>query len=122
MVRWFCPYCWDEVDERDEVCPHCGADLKGFSSLDYDQKLILALDCPITQSRMFVIEVLRRRKTQGAVPKLCRMLFEDRDTFELVEIAKALLNIGTADALECLQKRMKTEDNLILKRFLEGRL
>jgi hypothetical protein len=110
------------VDERDEVCPHCGADLKGFSSLDYDQKLILALDCPTTQSRMFVIEVLGKRKTQGAVPKLCRMLFEDRDTFELVEIAKALLNIGTADALECLQRRMKTEDNLILKRFLEGRL
>jgi hypothetical protein len=122
MVRWFCPYCWGEVDERDEVCPHCGADLKGFSSLDYDQKLILALDCPIAQSRMFVIEVLRRRKTQGAVPKLCRMLFEDRDTFELVEIAKALLNIGTADALECLQRRIKTEDNLILKRFSEESL
>jgi hypothetical protein len=71
---------------------------------------------------MFVIEVLRRRKTQDTVPKLCRMLFEDRDTFELVEIAKALLNIGTADALECLQRRMKTEDNLILKRLLEGLL
>lgn len=122
MVRWFCPYCWGEVDERDEVCPHCGADLKGFSSLDYDQKLILALDCPITQSRMFVIELLGRRKTQGAVPKLCRMLFEGRDTFELIEIAKALLNIGTADALECLQRRMKTEDNIILKSFLEKRL
>jgi hypothetical protein len=90
--------------------------------LDYDQKLILALDCPITQSRMLVIEVLRRRKTQDAVPKLCRMLFEDRDTFELIEIAKALLSIGTADALECLQRRMKTENNLILKRFLEGHL
>jgi hypothetical protein len=122
MVRWFRPYCWNEVDERDEVCPHCGADLKGFSSLDYDQKLILALDCPIRQTRMFVIEVLGRRKTQGAVPKLCRMLFEDRDTFELVEIAKALLNIGTADALECLQRRMKTEGDIILKRFLDEHL
>jgi len=49
MVRWFCPYCWNEVDERDEVCPHCGADLKGFSSLDYDKKLIFALDFPIRQ-------------------------------------------------------------------------
>jgi len=122
MVRWFCPYCWNEVDERDEVCPHCGADLRGFSSLDYNQKLILALDCPIRQTRMFVIELLGKRKTQNAVPKLCRMLFEDRDTFELVEIAKALLSIGTADALECLQRRMKTEDNLILKRFLEEHL
>ena len=71
---------------------------------------------------MFVIELLGKRKTQNAVPKLCRMLFEDRDTFELVEIAKALLSIGTADALECLQRRMKTEDNLILKRFLEEHL
>jgi hypothetical protein len=93
MVRWFCPYCWGEVDERDKVYPHCGADLKGFSSLDYDQKLILALDCPITQSRIFVIEVLRRRKTQRAVSKLCRMLFEDRDTFELVEMKMSTFGI-----------------------------
>jgi hypothetical protein len=71
---------------------------------------------------MFVIEVLRRRKTQGAVLMLCRMLFEDRDTFELIEIAKALLNIGTADALECLQRRMKTEGDIILKRFLDEHL
>jgi len=47
--------------------------------LDYDQKLIFALDCPIRQTRMFVIDVLRRRKTQGAVSKLCRMFFEDRE-------------------------------------------
>jgi hypothetical protein len=71
------------VNEGDKVCPHCGADLKDFSFLDYDQKLILALDCPMRQTRMFVIEVLSRRKTQGAVSKLCRMLFEDRDSLIL---------------------------------------
>ena len=122
MVHWFCPYCWSEVEENDRVCPNCGADLSTFSSLGYDEKLILALDNPIAQNRMLVIEVLGKRKVQKAVYKLCKMLFEYRDTFELIEIAKALLNIGTYDAFECLKKRIKIEDNIILKRFLEQSL
>ena len=44
------------------------------------------------------------------------MLFDKRDTYELIEIAKALQSIGTDEALECLRK--KIQDNIILERFL----
>jgi len=44
------------------------------------------------------------------------MLFDKRDTYELIEIAIALQNIGTDKALECLKE--KNQDNIILERFL----
>jgi hypothetical protein len=54
---------------------------------------------------MVVIEILGKRKTKKTVCKLCKMLFDDRDTYELIEIAKALQSIGTDEALKCLKKR-----------------
>jgi hypothetical protein len=46
------------------------------------------------------------------------MLFDKRDTYELIEIAKALQSIGSDEALECLKERKKIQDNIILERFL----
>ncbi len=63
------------------------------------------------------LEILGK-KTKKAVSKLCKMLFDKRDTYELIEIAKALQSIGTDEALECLKERKKIQDNIILERFL----
>jgi hypothetical protein len=90
MICWFCPYCWKEIQENDKICPYCKVDVSFFTQLDYDDKLILALNNPITQNRMVVIEILGKRKTKKAACKLCKMLFDKRDTYELIEIAKAL--------------------------------
>ncbi|EEP60891.1 hypothetical protein [Sulfurihydrogenibium yellowstonense] len=59
---------------------------------------------------------MAKEKTKKAISKLCKMLFDKRDTYELIEIAKALQSIGTDEALECLRK--KIQDNIILERFL----
>jgi hypothetical protein len=61
---------------------------------------------------------LVKEKTKKAISKLCKMLFDKRDTYELIEIVKALQNIGTDKALECLKERKKNQDNIILERFL----
>ncbi|MBX0313178.1 MAG: HEAT repeat domain-containing protein, partial [Sulfurihydrogenibium sp.] len=85
--------------------------------MDYDDKLILALNNPITQNRMVVIEILGKRKTKKAVSKLCKMLFDKRDTYELIEIVKALQNIGTDEALECLKERKKIQKENSKRKF-----
>ncbi|AEH22846.1 hypothetical protein TOPB45_0745 [Thermodesulfobacterium geofontis OPF15] len=119
-MKWFCPFCWQKVEEDTQVCPNCRKDLTKFSTLDFDEKLILGLNSPITQNRMFVIEVLGKRKCEKAVPKLCRMLLEERDIFELLEIAKALFKIGTSEALDCLKKaKIKLKKNSTFQKYLE---
>jgi len=61
MIRWFCPYCWKEIQENDKIYPYCKTDVSFFYSLDYDDKLILTLNNPITQNRMVVIEILGKK-------------------------------------------------------------
>jgi hypothetical protein len=72
-MKWFCPFCWQKVEEDTQVCLNCRKDLTKFSTLDFDEKLILGLNSSITQNRMFVIEVLEKRKTNKASSDLCKM-------------------------------------------------
>jgi len=106
MTKWFCPYCWYELKEEENVCSNCGADLSRFSILSYDEKLILGLKSPITQNRMFVIYVLGKRKVSMAIPELCKMLSKEKDTYELLEIIKAMLAINREEAEKCLKKQI----------------
>lgn len=117
MVRWFCPYCWGEVSEEDEICPHCGKDLRSFHSLSYEEKLLLGLNNPITQTRMVIIDLLGKKKISKATEKLCSMLFENRDHYELIAIARALYSIGSKNAIECLKKRSHSKD--LTSRFIK---
>lgn len=118
MTKWFCPYCWYELKEEDNVCSNCGADLSGFSILSYDEKLILGLKSPITQNRMFVIYVLGKRKVSMAIYELCKMLSKEKDTYELLEIIKAMLAINREEAKKCL-KKADLKENTIIRRYLE---
>ena len=31
MTKWFCPYCWYELKEEENVYSNCGVDLSRFS-------------------------------------------------------------------------------------------
>jgi len=120
-MKWFCPYCWAELKGDERICPNCGKDIYHFTSLDFDEKLLYGLDNPIPENRMLVIEVIEKRKNQKAVPKLCSMLSEEKDTYELMAIVKALLSISTKEAIDCL-KHHNFDKNTILRKFLEDHL
>lgn len=106
------------MKENEVICPKCGKDLSTFNSMDFEDKLVLGLDNPIVQNRMFIIEVIGRKKIGKAVPKLCRMLSEERDPYELLEIAKALFNIGTKEAINCLKDHPSLGESILLKYLL----
>ncbi len=107
------------MNEDEYVCPACGKNLSDFNSMSFEEKLLIGLDSPITQNRMFVMEVLGKIKSEKAIPKLCSMLSEKRDPYEILEIVKALLNIGTPKAFECLKNPILTR-NALVRNLLEG--
>jgi|GEM_PF-2389135 hypothetical protein len=126
LVKWFCSFCWKEVLEKNRMCPYYGKDLGYVQSLSYEDKLLLGLDNPITPKRMLVIELIGKKKVKRATEKLYAMLFEDRDIYKLMVIAKALYSIGLEEAVECLKKKAGNEGILgsfikkLIKDTLEG--
>ncbi len=68
---------------------------------------------------MMIINILGKRRVQKAVRKLCKMLFDIRDIYELIEIANSLFLIASDEALSCLRKaEEKLKDNKILANFI----
>lgn len=123
IMRWFCPFCWTELkDDVTKFCPKCKNDLTSFSNLSFEDKLLLSLKNPVSQNRRFVIECLGNLKSQKAVNILCKMLFEKRDLYELMEIAKALFKINTRLSIECLHKFINFTTNKILKHYISNLL
>ncbi|NPA39300.1 MAG: HEAT repeat domain-containing protein [Thermodesulfobacteria bacterium] len=119
-MKWFCPYCWKEVKQEDKVCPFCKKDLTEFQNLSFEDKLLLALKHPVRHSRMVAIETLGRIKSKKAVSPLCKKLTsENGDTYELIEVAKALINIEDEKGLECVRNFLKTCQNKVIKGVIE---
>jgi len=81
--------------------------------------LILGLRNPVVSNRMFVIETVGKRKLKKAVPSLLKMLEREPDTYEAVEILKALLNIGTEEAISGIERFSKNTKNKVAKSFAQ---
>jgi hypothetical protein len=71
-VKQYCIYCWNEVNEKQGLCPHCGRPLDEIDQLDYDDKLIAALFHFEPETPIRAAEVLAARKTKKAVPEIFR--------------------------------------------------
>ena len=63
--------------------------------------------------------ILGKRRVQKATKKLCNMLFDKRDNYELIEIANAPFLMGSSEALSCVRKtKENSKYNKILINFM----
>jgi len=102
MATYFCPSCWRKVDEGAWRCPGCGSNLPEFSTLPYEEKLLLALNHPVREHRLMAVRLLGRIRSRRAAPLMQEMLNAEHDFYLLREVLEALAGIGTTDALKAL--------------------
>jgi hypothetical protein len=61
---FFCPMCWNTINQDDIVCTHCGYNLENFIKLPYETKLIIALNHPIADYRITALNVIKSKKLE----------------------------------------------------------
>jgi predicted amidophosphoribosyltransferase len=82
MVHFYCPLCWEELDEDRPQCPRCGGHIHEFwKSKSYLEKLIIALDHPEPSTAMRAIWLLGQLRDQRAVDPLKRLLDKTQDIY-----------------------------------------
>lgn len=116
MMYFFCPSCWREVSEGDKVCPFCNYDLREHSLLSYEDKLILGVNHPVKDIRKTIVFLIGQKKLKKAVPELEKLFQREDDIFILIEIIRALNNIGVKKSEE-VKKRLH-EHPLLSKFFV----
>ena len=90
-----CLRCFYLIPVEAQTCPRCGADLAAFSARDYADKLIDALDHPLSEVRMRAIIALGwRGEERAAQPLLDLALRHPVDVVEGLAVLESLARMG----------------------------
>ncbi len=84
-LKYFCPSCWNVFDEDFDVCPVCGYNIKDFTNLSYEQKLIIALSHPLANIRTTALKLLRAKNVQISIPFIKELILVEQNPFVLKE-------------------------------------
>lgn len=104
MVRFYCPECWNDFGEDLALCPVCGLDIHRFwSSKDYVQKLIVALDHPEKGTPVRAAWILGQIRDPRAVVPLMTLTQKSNDVYIAIAAIKALGKIGGLEARKFLK-------------------
>ncbi|MCX7738612.1 MAG: hypothetical protein N2Z80_04265 [Hydrogenothermaceae bacterium] len=103
-ILFFCPACWSQIGSSDQVCPNCGFDLEEFHKMEYEYKILMALEHPVKEWRKNTVYVIGLKRLEEAVPYLDIMIDKESDPFILIEIVDTLKKIGTISVLPLLEK------------------
>jgi len=113
MLTFFCPLCWNEIDEDAKQCPHCGFDLSQMDTLSYDERLALALRHSVTEYRVTAARILGQRGAVTALPAFKRIIETEHDYYLLREVLYALLNIKDPLSAELMQQAAEHPSRLV---------
>jgi HEAT repeat protein len=113
MITYFCPNCWREIDRDAVRCPACGYDTAEYSRLPYEEKLLVALNHPIRETRLVAVQLLGNMRSSAALPNFKSMLEGEEDFYLLREVLTALVKIGSPESREVLLEATKHDCYLV---------
>lgn len=103
-ILYFCPACWSVISSTDKICQNCGYNLNEYHNMDYEYKLLMALEHPVKEWRKNVVHVIGIKRLEEAIPYLDIMIDKETDPFVLIEMVDALRKIGTVSVIPLLER------------------
>lgn len=115
-MYYYCYNCWSDLEEDFKQCPRCGKELSAFSTLNFHDKLIHALDHPERLTLQRVIWIIGNLKIERALPKLSDIAEESDNFVILFEIINTLFKLGSPDAIRLIE-RLSTHSSDIVRKY-----
>lgn len=112
-ATWFCPDCWQEINPEARTCSRCGSDLAKQHRVDYQAKLIRALEHRLADRRLIAARVLGQIGGTRAVRALIKLAEREDDPYAAAEAVKALARIGGPQATMYLQTATEHRSALV---------
>jgi hypothetical protein len=115
---FFCPMCWNAINQEDKVCPHCGYNIEDFIKLPYEIKLIIALNHPIADYRITALNVIKAKNVKMATPFVKDIIMKEDNPMVIQSAINALLVIDES-ACNFLKKVLEEHQYKTIKTYLE---
>ena len=114
MLTYYCPRCWEIVQENQQECPHCVCKLDDFTHFDFDDKLIAALHHSVAERKIMAAQVLGIRQCKRAIPEFRKILASDENNyFFLRAILLAVAKFDNPDREEILAQAKSNPSELV---------
>jgi len=120
---FFCPNCWSEVREDDEICPVCRRVIAPLDRASYFDKLTRALRNPSADTRMraaYLLGEIGDPRGIGPLAEILDRAGDKENLFFLREIAVALGKIDGKEAIPPLLRLMNNPSFLIREAALKS--
>lgn len=114
-VRYYCPRCWEEIEETVARCPHCDFELADFQKQTYEKKILMALRHPVREYRMMAIRVLGDLGIPETVTALAGLLERENDYYVIREAVESLLKVGGPEAIREIRRLQDHPSDLVRK-------
>jgi len=122
MITYYCPNCWNEISERDQVCPQCGYVLEEDTHLELEEKLLMSLRHPVPDIQMMAVQILGNLGSILALPQFDIILSDpDADVYLLREVIQSLSKIRHPKSAELLRK-VRAHSSPLISRLAEEQL
>jgi HEAT repeat protein len=116
MITYYCPSCWQRVQEEAKICPHCQAAItEMLDQRSYEQKLIAALGHSLPSMQVWAAWVLGQLRAEAAVEPLLGLLAGKADPYTKAAAVEALGKIGDPRALPILAE-LAADGPVLLRR------
>ncbi|GAB6078737.1 HEAT repeat domain-containing protein [Hydrogenobaculum acidophilum] len=115
---FFCPMCWNAINQEDKICPHCGYNIEYFIKLPYETKLIIALNHPIADYRITALNVIKVKNVKMAVPFVKEIILKE-DNPAVIQAAINTLVVMDEKACEFLKGVLEEHEYNTIKRYVE---
>jgi len=117
MITFYCPNCWNRIEENIDTCPFCGFNLADFIQLTYEEKLIQSLHHPVPSRRNIAAQVLGNNNSIKALDEFEKILLSgETDYFFLRVVLLAIAKIKSTKSLELL-KLAETNPNALVREW-----
>ena len=115
-MYFYCYHCWFDFEEKSERCPKCGKEQSSFSTLNFQDKLIHALDHPERLTLQRVIWIIGNLRLERALPRLAILSCNNQGFVILCEIVDTLIKIGNPDAIKIIEN-LSTHPSIIVRNY-----
>ena len=114
MITFYCPSCWEVINEELKTCPNCGYVLDDFNKFEYEEKLLAALHHSVSERRIMAAQILGNRECEKALPEFLKII-ESGETnyFFLRAVLQAATKISHPLSKTILKKAAKHESKLV---------
>jgi HEAT repeat protein len=119
-MHFFCPSCWNEVNEKETICPSCKAKLGILDNEPFKNKLLRALNHSEPQTVLRAIQILGEKQLPETIPYLKEKFLKSDNPYVQEALIDALCKFCNPAVKDFIMRYASEEYSVIVRKAIKN--